>query len=102
MGHTNFGHVCLISKYLQDETEEDFSDGENPGGRLPGADEMSTTSPTVPFVEILSATKPATIMNPDSEAPLVAIALENFVGFAAVMLQRYQETVLLLVKQDVS
>ena len=96
------GTPALISEYLQDETEEDFSDGENPGGPLPGANEMPTTSPTVPFVEILSATNPATIMN-DSEAPLVAIALENFLGAAAVMLrQRYQETVLSLVKQGVA
>ena len=35
----------------------------------------------------LSATNPATIMNPDPEAPLVAVALENFLGAAAVMLR---------------
>ena len=59
---------------------------------------MPTTSPLFLFVEILSATNPATIMNPDPEASLVAIALENFLGAAAVMLrQRYQEAVLSLV-----
>ena len=65
------GTAALISEYLHDETEEDSSDGEDPGGPLPGANELPTTSPTVPFVEILSATNPATIMNPDLEAPLV-------------------------------
>ena len=42
------GTPALISEHLQDETEEDSSDGENPGGPLPGANEMPTTSPTVP------------------------------------------------------
>ena len=56
-----------------------------------------------PFVEILSATNPATIMSQDAEAPLVAVVLENFLGAAAALLrQRYQETLLLLVKQGVT
>ena len=39
-------------------------------------------------------------MNPDAEACLVAVALENFLGAAGALLrQRYQETLLLLVKQ---
>ena len=54
-------------------------------------------------MEILSATNPATIMNPDAEAPLVAVVLENFLGAAGVLLrQRYQETLLLLVKQGIA
>ena len=45
-------------------------------------------------------THPATIMSQDGEAPLVAVVLENLLGAAAALLrQRYQETLLLLVKQ---
>ena len=42
-------------------------------------------------------------MSQDAEAPLVAVVLENFLGGAAALLrQRYQETLLLLVKQGVA
>ena len=99
------GTPAIISEYLPDdeEEEEDNSDGEDPGGPLPGTGEMPTTSPTVPFVEMLPSTNPALILNPDPEAPLIAIALENFLGAAAVILrQHYQEAVLTLVKQGVA
>ena len=97
------GTPAAISEYLDDETVEDSSDGEDPGGPLPGTAELPTTSPAVPFVEILSATNPATIMSQDAEAPLVAVVLENFLGGAAALLrQRYQESLLLLVKQGVA
>ena len=91
-----------ISEYLDDASVEDSSDGEDPGGPLPGTAELPTTSPAVPFVEIISATNPATIMSQDAEAPLVAVVLENFLGAAAALLrQRYQENLLLLVKQGI-
>ena len=88
------GKPALLSEYLHDESVEDSSDGEDLGGPLPGNAELRTTSPTVPFLDILSATNPAAIMNPDAEAPLVAVALENFLGAAGALLrrQRYQET----------
>ena len=95
------GTSAPISEYLDDASVEDSSDGEDSGGPLPGT--AATTSPAVPFVEILSATNPATIMSQDAEAPLVAVVLENFLGAAAAVLrQRYQETLLLLVKQGVT
>ena len=80
------GTPAAISEYLDDETAEDYSDGEDPGGPLPGTAELPTTSPAAPFVEILSATNPATIM----------------LKRAALLRKRYQETLLLLVKQGVA
>ena len=71
------GTPALISEYLPHKADEDNSDGEDPGGPLPGNGEMPTTSPTVPVAEMLASTNPAAIMNLDPEAPLVAIALES-------------------------
>ena len=87
---STLGMPALISEYLHDDTVEDCSDGKDLGGPLPGNAELPTTSPTVLFLDILSATNPATIMNPDVEVLLVAVALENFLGAAGALLrQRY-------------
>ena len=51
----------------------------------------------MPYADVLAATNPATIMNADPEAPLVAVAPESFLGPSAAMLRgQYEEHLLAL------